>query len=327
MKALVIPAFDGPTALRFQDVADPMPGEGDLLVDVHAAGIAFPDVLLTYGKYQVKPDPPFVPGAEIAGVVRKAPFGAPIQAGQRVAAYLPGLGGFAETAVVPMHLALPVPDGLTCAQAAAMPINYLTGHFALQHRGRMQAGETVLVHGAGGGLGLACIHVAQVLSGRVIAVASTPAKREAAIRAGAELAVPVEDFKDAAREWTGGAGVDLVADPVGGDRVIDSIRCLAADGRLLILGFAGGSIPNIPANRLLLNNVDAVGVLWGPYATAREGFIQRQWQELTTAFERAGIFVELSRVCSLDEVPTVLAAMESRQLDGKAVAVTGACGD
>jgi NADPH2:quinone reductase len=274
MRALQITELTGPdSALHLADLPEPpaehplTPGEG-VLVDVHTAGVSFPEVLQTRGEYQIKPPLPFVPGSEVAGIVRSAPEGAAVQAGDRVAAFCM-LGGFAEVAVAPSWFTFRLPDALDFAQGAALILNYHTAYFALQRRGRLVAGETVLVHGAAGGVGTAALQVAKGLGARAIAVVSSDEKERVAREAGADEVVRSDGpWRDEAREWSGG-GVDVVLDPVGGDRFTDSIRSLREEGRVVVVGFTGGAIPEVKVNRLLLNNTEVVGAGWGAYVLGK----------------------------------------------------------
>ena len=248
----------------------PEPPEGAVLIEVAAAGVCYPDVLLTRGQYQVTPDLPFVPGSEVAGRVRSAPVGSGFARGDRVAAF-PFLGGFAEVVSADPAAVFPLPEGVTYDQGAALPMNYLTCHFALRERGRLREGETVLVHGAAGGIGTAAVQLAAAWGARVVAVVSSEGKAQVARDAGAHDVVPAEGFRDAVRDLTSGRGVDVVVDPVGGDRFTDSLRSLAPGGRLLVIGFTAGSIPEVRVNRLLLGNLSVVGVGWGAWWTGRGG--------------------------------------------------------
>jgi NADPH2:quinone reductase len=262
MRAIEIVELSGPDSLRLADVPEP-DGDG-VVVEVKAAGVSFPEVLQTRGLYQVKPELPFVPGSEVAGVVRSAPSGAAVKAGDRVAAFCM-LGGFAEVAVAPPHFTFRLPDALDYAQGAGLILNYHTAYFALKRRGRLAEGETVLVHGAAGGIGTASIQVAKGLGARTFAVVSSDEKARIARDAGADEVLRSDgEWKDAAKELSGG-GVDVVLDPVGGDRFTDSLRSLRRDGRAIVVGFTGGSIPEVRVNRLLLNNIDVVGAGWGAY--------------------------------------------------------------
>jgi NADPH2:quinone reductase len=274
MRALQITELTGPdSALTLADIEEPAaehpltPGRG-VVVDVHVAGVSFPEVLQTRGEYQFKPPLPFVPGSEVGGIVRSAPEGAAVRAGDRVAAFSM-LGAFAEVAVAPEHLTFKLPDRLDFAQGASLILNYHTAYFALKLRGRLAAGEWVLVHGAAGGVGTAAIQVAKGLGAQVIGVVSTDEKERVAREAGADAVVRSGGaWKDEAKELSGG-GVDLVLDPVGGDRFTDSLRSLAEEGRIVVVGFTGGSIPEVKVNRLLLNNTEVIGAGWGAYIMSK----------------------------------------------------------
>ena len=274
MKAVQIVELSGPRdALRVVDVAEPeashpmTPGSG-VLVDVQAAGVSFPEVLQTRGRYQVKPEVPFTPGSEVAGVVRAAPDGAGVRPGDRVAAFCM-LGGWAQVAVAPEFFTFTLPDELDFAQGAGLVLNYHTAYFSLAVRGRLARGETVLVHGAAGGVGTAAVQIARGLGAQAIAVVSTDEKERVAREAGADEVVRSDGpWKDEAKEISGG-GVDVVIDPVGGDRFTDSLRSLREGGRVIVVGFTGGSIPEVRVNRLLLNNTEVIGAGWGAYVLSK----------------------------------------------------------
>ncbi|MGH3647403.1 MAG: zinc-binding dehydrogenase, partial [Micromonosporaceae bacterium] len=236
----------------------------------------------------------------------------------RVAAF-PGVGGLQELVAVPPHLVFPLPDRLSYAAGAGVPMNYLTGHFALVRRGQLRKGETVLVHGAAGGVGTAAIQLAKALGATVIAVASSEAKRVVARQAGADEAVPVDGFKDAVQQLTGGRGVDVVVDPVGGDRFTDSLRSLAPEGRLLVIGFTGGEIPTVKVNRLLLNNISVVGVGWGAFALPRPDFVPAQWADLVPHLESGALDPVLGETYPLERAAEAIAAMERREAAGKLI--------
>ncbi len=272
MKALQVQSLDGPDAVKLVDLPEPedganhpllgMPG---VVVDVHAAGVSFPDLLLTRGEYQLKLEPPFVPGAEVAGTVRSAPDGSGLQPGDRVAAFTFAYG-FQEVALAPPQLTYKLSEALDYAQGAGLILNYHTAYFSLVTRGRLKEGETVLVHGAAGGVGTATLQIAQGLGARTIAVVSTDEKERVAREAGAdEVARSTGAWKDEVKGLTGGRGVELLIDPVGGDRFLDSIRSLARGGRLVVVGFTGGSIPEVKVNRLLLRNTEIIGAGWGAW--------------------------------------------------------------
>ena len=323
MRALQIVDLSGPaSALRLVDVPEPepshllTPGSG-VVVDVHAAGVSFPEVLQTRGEYQVKPPLPFVPGSEVAGIVRSAPDGAAVKAGDRVAAFCM-LGGFAEQAVAPEWMTFALPDALDFAQGAGLILNYHTAYFALVTRGRLVAGETVLVHGAAGGVGTAALQVAKGLGARTIAVVSSDAKERVARDAGADEVVRVEGFKDAAKELSGD-GVDLVVDPVGGDRFTDSLRALGEGGRLVVVGFTGGSIPEVRVNRLLLSNTDVIGAGWGAYVLGKPEFNRQVGAALDTLIAGGAVRPVVGPRFALEDAAQALQAIDGRSATGKVV--------
>lgn len=263
MRAQQVVELTGPEGLRMAELPEPA-GDSAVLIDVKAAGVSFPDLLLTRGMYQHRPEPPFVPGVEGAGVVRSAPPGSDLAPGDRVAVF--SMGCFAEVVAAEPDTVFPIPDGLDFEQAAGFLMNYHTAHFALHRRGRLNAGETVLVRGGAGGTGTAAVQVAKGLGAHVIAGVGTERKAGVARDAGAdETVVGDEGWLDRVRELTGGRGVDVVFDPVGGDGFDDCVRALAPEGRLLVIGFAGGQIPRVAVNRLLFRNIDVVGAGWGAF--------------------------------------------------------------
>jgi NADPH:quinone reductase len=316
MRAVQVVRLDGPDSVEIAEVEEPVASGDQVLIDVHVAGVTFPDVLLTRGEYQFRPDPPFIPGSEVAGVVRTAPESAPVAPGDRVAAFS-AYGGFAEVAVAPADATFPLPENVSFAAGAALPMNYLTMEFALVRRGRLQPGETVLVHGAAGGVGTAAIQLARALGARVIAVVSSDGKAQVASDAGADEVVKADDFLAATRQLTGGAGVNVVVDPVGGDRFTDSLRSLAPEGRLLVIGFTGREIPTVKVNRLLLNNTAVVGVGWGGYALAKTGYVQKQWANLLPHLESATIDPPLGNSYPLEKTGDALRELDERRATGK----------
>jgi NADPH:quinone reductase len=314
VRAAVVERLDGPSAIRVVDRPEP-DGDG-VRIAVAAAGVTFPDALLTRGLYQLRPEPPFVPGSEVSGVVTDAPAGSGFLPGQRVAAF-PGLGGFAETVVVPPHLVFALPEEVDTEVAAGLPMNLLTVHFALLDRGRLQPGERVLVHGAAGGIGVAAIQLAVARDAHVIAVTSSEDKAEVARTAGAHEVVAVEGFRDAVQELTGGEGVDLVLDPVGGDRMTDSLRCLRRRGRLLVVGFTAGEIPTVKVNRLLLNNLDVVGVGWGAHWLAEPAYPAQQWADLLPDLRAGRLLPPIGARYRLEDAAAAVASLEERRATGK----------
>jgi NADPH:quinone reductase len=318
MRAAKLTRLDGPDGIEVGEIDEPT-GDG-VIVDVHAAGAAFPDALLTRGLYQHRPDPPFVLGAEIAGVVRSAPADAHVKAGDRVVGLTMLTGGMAEVAVLTPDRVFKLPDNVSFTAGAGLLFNDLTVYFALSLRGRLREGETVLVHGAAGGIGTSALRLAPVLgASRVIAVVSTEDKADIARAAGATDVVLADGFKDAVKELTGGRGVDVVVDPVGGDRFTDSLRSLSPGGRLLVIGFTGGEIPTVKVNRLLLNNVDVVGVGWGAWALQHPGTLTEQWADLEKLLASGKLPPPDPVVYPLEEAAAAIASLENRTAKGKVV--------
>jgi NADPH:quinone reductase len=318
MRAIRVTRLDGPEAVELAEIDEPT-GDG-VVVDVHAAGAAFPDALLTRGLYQYRPDPPFVLGAEIAGVVRSAPEGSHVRAGDRVVGLTMLSGGMAEVAVLAPDRVFKLPDNVSFEAGAGLLFNDLTVYFALSVRGRLRQGETVLVHGAAGGIGTSTLRLASVLgASRSIAVVSTEEKADIATAAGATDVVLAEGFKDAVKELTDGRGVDIVLDPVGGDRFTDSLRSLAPGGRLLVVGFTGGEIPTVKVNRLLLNNVDVVGVGWGAWAGTHPSALAEQWTALEKLLSSGRLSPPEPEVYPLDQAGAAVASLENRTAKGKVV--------
>ena len=316
MRAVQVLTTTGPADLQVTDVPEPTAGEGEVLVEVHRVGVSFPDLLLSRGEYQMKPEPPFSLGVDVAGTVVS---GDGFEPGQRVAA-VAGWGGAQELAVLPADAVFALPDELSFDEGAALPMNYLTAQFALAERGGLAVGESVLVHGAAGGVGTATIQVARGMGARTIAVVSTEQKGEVARAAGADDVVLLEGFKDAVKELTGGQGVDVVLDVVGGDAFTDSLRCLATQGRLLVVGFAAGQgIPQVKVNRLLLNNVDVRGVGWGAYAMARPGYMHQQWEALLPMMASGVVKPPIGATYAMEEFGQALVDMDERRTLGKSV--------
>ncbi len=323
MRAVQVSKLEGPEALEVVDVDEPVAGPDQVLVDVEAAGVVFPDLLLSRGEYQMRPELPFVLGSEVAGTVRSAPEGSGFAVGDRVAAMCV-IGGFAQRVVAPVDQTFPLPDAVSADVGAGLPMNYLTAHFVLGRRGRLAAGETVLVHGAAGGVGIACIQFAKARGASVIAVVSTEGKAEVARAAGADHAVLVTDaegtgFKDAVLEITGKAGVDIVVDPVGGDRFTDSLRSLRRGGRLLVVGFTAGEIPTVKVNRLLLRNIEVVGAAWGEWAWGTPGFMRGQWDEIVDDVAAGRLAPPISATFPLAQTAAAVGELAERRVAGKVV--------
>jgi NADPH:quinone reductase len=317
MRAAQVVTPTGPAAVQVRDIPEPTPGPDDVLVEVHRVGVSFPDLLLSKGEYQLRPEPPFTLGVDLAGTVISGPDG--FGPGDRVAGVLPH-GGAAELVAVPAEATFRLPDRVSYDAGAAIPMNYLTAHFALAERGRLRKGETVLVHGGAGGVGTATIQVARGLGARTVAVVSTQEKAGVARAAGADEVVMLDGFKDAVASLTDGRGVDVVVDVVGGDVFTDSLRSLAPLGRLLVVGFAAGQgIPQVKVNRLLLNNTDVRGVGWGGYAMMRPGYMQQQWDALLPLLEDGAIDPPVGATYDLADFGRALADLDARQVLGKAI--------
>ncbi len=318
MRAVQITRLDGPHAIALNEVAEPA-GDG-VIIDVHAAGVAFPDALLSRGLYQYKPELPFTPGGEVAGVVRSAPSSAHVQPGDRVLGLTMITDGMAEVVALAPDRVFALPDNVSFEAGAGVLFNDLTVHFALRTRGRLMPTETVLVHGAAGGIGTSTLRLAHALgAARTIAVVSSLDKSDVAKAAGATDVVLAEGFRDSVAQLTDGRGVDIVVDPVGGDRFTDSLRSLAPAGRLLVIGFTGGEIPTIKANRLLLNNIDAVGVGWGAWAMSHPGYLAEQWDELEALLATGKIAPPTPQVYPIERAGDAIASLEDRSARGKVV--------
>jgi NADPH2:quinone reductase len=324
MRAIQIVEESGPdSALALVELPEPepshmlTPGAG-VVVEVHAAGVSFPELLQTRGQYQMKPPLPFVPGSEVGGVVLSAPEGASVKPGERVAAFC-ALGGFAETAVAPEFFTFALSPELDFAQGAALILNYHTAYFALLLRGRLAAGETVLVHGAAGGVGTACLQVAKGLGANTIALVSSEAKRAVAERAGADQTLLLGDgWKDAVLELSGG-GVEMVLDPVGGDRFTDSLRSLREGGRLVVVGFTGGSIPEVRVNRLLLKNTEVIGAGWGAYVMGKPDLNREIGAAINGMVDAGFVRPIVGERFPLERAADALKTLDERRATGKIV--------
>jgi NADPH2:quinone reductase len=318
MRAVQVAELTGPDAARVVEIDEPAQMDGALMVEVHSAGIAFPDLLMTRGLYQYKPDPPFVLGSEGAGVVTEAPEGSGFSEGDRIAFMTLG-NCFAERVAVFPQMAFKLIDELSFDEGAALILNYHTAHFGLHKRGQLKEGETVLVHGAAGGVGTATIQVAKASGARVIAVVSSDEKERIAREAGADEVVRSDGpWKDQAKELSGG-GVNMVFDPVGGDRFLDSVRSLTDEGRVVVIGFTEGSIPEIAVNRLLLKNVSVVGAGWGAFAIPRPDYAREVQEDLDRMAREGQVKPIIGRTYAFDEVPQALKDIDERRALGKLV--------
>jgi NADPH:quinone reductase len=324
MRAQELHSYDGPAGLQLVDRPEPEPQADEALVEVHAIGVNFPDLLATKGQYQHKPDLPFVPGCEIAGVIRRAPVGSGWEAGQRIGAFL-WQGGYAEVARVPLRAMMPVSDGTELATAAAMVVNYHTTLFALERRGQVREGETVLVLGAAGGIGTAGMQVAKGLGARVIGGVADEGQADVASAAGADDVVVLEEgFSKRIRELTGGRGVDAVLDPLGDWIFDEALRALAPEGRILIIGFAAGQIPKLGVNRLLLRNASAVGVAWGAFLDLDPNLMRTAGERLNQMLAAGHVRPQIGARFAFEEIPRALETLGRGEIPGKGVVVVAA---
>jgi NADPH2:quinone reductase len=321
MKAVVCRSWDGPEALKLEDLPDPAPGAGEVLVEVRGAGVNFADTLMVEGKYQERPPFPFSPGLEAAGIVRAVGEGVSrVQPGDPVVALL-DRGGYAELAVARETDVFPMPEGMGFHTAAGFPITYGTAHGALRWHGDLRAKQVLLVHGAAGGVGLAAVEVGKALGATVIATASRPGKLEVAQAHGADhvLLSNAETLKDEVRELTAGGGADVVFDPVGGDLFDASLRCTAWGGRVLVIGFASGRVPQIPANLLLVKNIAAMGVYWGSNRRHAPGRLRAEFEELFGWFAEDRLQPHVSHRLPLERAAEAMALLRQRRSTGKVV--------
>lgn len=308
--------------LRMEEIPDPVPTPGTVLVRVRAVALNFPDVLLCQGLYQEKPPLPFTPGLEVCGEVVSGGHGIGLTPGTRVygAPGLPG-GGLAEYTLLPESETYPVPAGMPDGQAAGLYITYQTAYVGLHRRAGLRAGETLLVHAGAGGVGSAAIQVGLAAGARVIATAGGPNKTARCRELGAHEVIDyaTEDIVDRVRHLTGGHGADVIVDPVGGTVFDASRRCVAFEGRLLVIGFAGGTIPQVPAGHLLVKNYSVVGLHWGLYRRKDPGYVSQVHQELTRLYARGAIAPLVGVELPLAQAPQALHRLATRASVGKVV--------
>ncbi|MEQ7921861.1 NADPH:quinone oxidoreductase family protein [Xanthomonas sp. WHRI 1810A] len=321
MKAVLCKAFGPAANLVLEDIASPVAKKNEILLDVHAAGVNFPDTLIIEGKYQFKPPFPFSPGGEAAGVI--AAVGEKIthlNVGDRVMA-LTGWGSFAEHVAVPGYNVLPIPDGMDFTTAAAFSMTYGTSMHALKQRAQLQPGETLLVLGASGGVGLAAVEIGKAMGARVIAAASSAEKLDVAKNAGADVLINYTEtnLKDELKRLTDGNGVDVIYDPVGGDLFDLAVRSIAWNGRLLVVGFASGRIPELPVNLALLKGASVVGVFWGAFAQRQPQDNAANFAQLFKWFAEGKLQPLVSRVYPLEEAGEAIDALGQRRAVGKVV--------
>jgi NADPH2:quinone reductase len=321
MRAVVVDRWMQPQELRVTSVPEPELRPGTLDVAVRAAGCNFFDILMVQGTYQVKPPFPFVPGAEIAGVVVGVGPGVEgFRVGDRVLAS-PGLGGFAERAVVPAAGAYRLPEGMSFEEGAALPIIYPTSYAGLVFRARLQPGEDLLVHAAAGGVGLAAVQIGKALGARVIATAGGAEKLAVARENGADDTIDYreEDFVERVMALTSGKGADVIYDSVGGDVFDKSLKCIAWNGRLLVIGFASGEIPSVKANRILLKNISVVGLHWGAHVAREPARIPETFAALFRLYREGRIRPVVFKTHPLEDLPAALAALGGRKTYGKVI--------
>lgn len=321
MKAMMCVEHGPPDLLELRDVPDPEPGPKEVLIDVKACGVNFPDTLIIRDLYQFKPTLPFAPGSDVAGVIKAVGSDVShLSVGDRVITLI-NWGGFAELAVAPAKTVFPMPSEMSFEAAAAFLMAYCTSYYALKDRARLREGETLLVLGAAGGVGLTAVELGKLMGARVIAAASTPEKLALCREYGADEVVNYteEDLKARVKELTDGNGADVVYDPVGGDFSEAALRATAWKGRLLVIGFAAGDIPSIPLNLALLKGCAIVGVFWGRFAMTEAAANMANTMQLVQWYNEGKIKPHIDRVYTLDEVPQALRDMMERRVKGKIV--------
>ncbi len=325
MKAVICAAYGPIGSLAVEDVPSPPMRPGHVRIAVDACGVNFPDTLIVQGKYQFRPPPPFSPGGEVAGrIVEIADDVRGLETGQRVIAVMI-FGGFAEQVVVPATGIIPIPETMDAETAAAFMITYGTSMHALAQRGRIREGETLLVLGAAGGVGLAAVELGKQFGARVIAAASSADKIAVALEHGAHEAINYreEDLVERVKAITDNRGADVIYDPVGGDATTQALRSIAWRGRLLIVGFASGQIPEIPANRLLLKGCEATGVFWGNFIQREPSVSRDNVERLFSMHARGALRPRVSRTFPLEQASDALECLQRREAIGKLVLVTG----
>ena len=319
MRAIVCHEFAGPAALRLENIPEPRPGPGQVLIRVHACGVNFADSLIIRGNYQRQPAPPFTPGFEVAGEILELGQGVKgLMVGERVIA-LTAQGGYAEQVITDAGRCVPLPPALSWQHGAAFPIAFGTSHIALARRARLRAGETLVVHGASGGVGLTAVAIGKCLGATVIATASREDKLQVARQHGADHLIDLsrEDLRTRIKELTGGRGADVIYDPVGGELFSASLRSIACEGRLLIIGFASGEVPQIPANHLLVKNVDVIGLNWPAYAEHHPQTMRESLQTLLQWYLAGVITPPVSGCYPLERSVEALEDLLSRKTTGK----------
>jgi NADPH2:quinone reductase len=320
---MVVRELGGPGSLQREELDGIPAGRGQVVIDVKAAGCNFFDTLITQGKYQVRPELPFSPGAEVAGTVREIGEGAEgFSVGDRVSALLE-YGGFASTVAVPTARVFPMPERMSFEEAAALGLVYQTSYVGLVHRANLQQGETLLVHAAAGGVGLSAVQIGVALGARVIGTAGTPAKLDLVKKNGADAVINYrdEDWVARVQELTEGRGADVIYDPVGGDTFDLSTKCVAFEGRILVIGFASGQIPSAKMNRVLVKNFSLVGLHWGLYFDKNPGVLRDAQDAISRLYADGKISPVVSATYPLEEAKAALEALGSRKTTGKVVLI------
>ena len=321
MKALICNEFGPTDNLVLAEAEAPTPAKGEVLIDIEAAGVNFPDVLTVQGKYQFKPELPFIPGAEVCGIVTAIGEGVTSRkVGDKVFATLQ-VGAFSEQCVVNEHATVALGATMSFEQGAGFAITYGTSYYALKQRANIQSGETLLVLGAAGGVGIATIQIAKAMGANVIAAASSEEKLDFACEAGADLRInySTENLKDRVKELTGGKGADVIYDPVGGDLSEQAFRSIAWDGRFLVIGFASGPIPAIPLNLALLKGASMVGVFWGAWAARSPRESRDNFDELIAMVDSGKFSPLVTEVYPLDDFKAAFASISERRAKGKVI--------
>jgi len=321
MRALLCKELGTPEQLVIDDIAAPAPGPGEIVVDVRAAGINFPDTLIIQGKYQFKPELPFVPGGEAAGTVAAVGEGVTrYRTGDRVIALAP-YGAFAEQMKVPADLTLPLPESIDFEAGAGIGTTFGTSYYALKQRARLQSGETLLVLGAAGGVGMAAVEIGKAMGARVIAAASSDDKLDFARSAGADERInyTADPLKERVKELTDGRGVNVVYDPVGGDYSEQALRATAWNGRFLVVGFAAGEIPKIPLNLPLLKGAQIIGVFWGAWAQREPQESAANFLELMSMFKDGRLEPRVTEVFAFEDYASAFRCLSERRARGKVI--------
>ena len=322
MKAIRANQWCEPSGLKLEEIERPVPGAGEVLIKVEAAALNFPDVLMIKGTYQVKPELPFTPGLELAGTIEQVGDGPNgFEPGMPVLAQS-NVGAFAEYAAVPHVAVRAIPGGMSVEEAAAFPLVYQTSYFGLAYRAQLQPGETVLVHSAAGGVGLAAVQIARALgAGKIIGTAGSDEKLDTIRANGADVAVnyQTEDFVDVVKRETDGRGADVIYDPVGGPIAERSTKCIAFEGRLVIIGFTSGEFTTFRSNHILIKNYSVVGLHWGYYRQMNPGKIEQAWRELIDLYGQGGLKPVIGARYPFEKVADAMEHLASRKSVGKII--------